>query len=72
MRQGSRAEPTGHAAAGRTRRALGRGAAGVVAGGGLASLPGLLGGCALPGGPAPAATRGGGEVRFLHWIPDWA
>jgi ABC-type glycerol-3-phosphate transport system substrate-binding protein len=38
----------------------------------LSSLPGLASGCTPVGGPGgPAASRGGGEVRFLHWIPDW-
>ena len=31
----------------------------------------LLAGCGLLPGQAPAAAKGGGEVRFLHWIDRW-
>ncbi|MGH2370084.1 MAG: ABC transporter substrate-binding protein, partial [Chloroflexota bacterium] len=51
-----------------TRRRLGSVGMMAPAGGGLAML---LASCGPLPGQAPAAAKGGGEVRFLHWIDRW-
>ncbi|HVG96319.1 MAG TPA: extracellular solute-binding protein [Chloroflexota bacterium] len=49
-----------------TRRGLALRAATLAGAGGLAPVLARCGPW-----PAPAPVKGGGEVRFLHWIPDW-
>ncbi|MBI3970602.1 MAG: extracellular solute-binding protein [Chloroflexi bacterium] len=50
-----------------TRRTLGASSA-ITASSALAAL---ATGCNLPSGPIDRSAKGGGEVRFLHWIDRW-